>query len=81
MKVKVRYHADPVAVAVTKSFFDYNPYNGMFESEMMSSIDRDLKTVDGCKTIIEDLNGLFAELMQDHNRLIGEYAELKRGCN
>jgi len=78
MTVKVRIHADPLAIAVTKSFFDYDPYNGMFESEMIQDIDHCLKSIDGCKLVLQDMNGLFCELLADHNRLIGEYSNLKR---
>jgi len=78
MKVKVRIRHDELAVKLTESYFDYDPYNGMFESEMVEMIEDNLKTIDGCRFTIEELNNLFCELLEDHKRLIGEYSELKR---
>ena len=79
MKVAVKRHYSPAVKAMTDQFFNWDPYSGMFWEEMADSLEEDYKTLDGCRNIINGLIEFTAEILEDHNDLIGEISELKRG--
>ena len=78
MKVAVKRHYTPAVKAMTDQYFDYDPYNGMFWDEMADSLEKDYKTLDGCRAIIDGFIEMVNEMMADHNTLIKEFSELQR---
>ena len=78
MKVAVKGHYSPAVKAMTDQYFDWDPYNGMFWEEAADSLEKDYRTLEGCRNIIDGNIQIVAELIEDRNDLIKEIAELKR---
>ena len=53
--------AAEIAERAVKAYFDYDPYNGTTEAEAVRGTLEMLKTVDGCRTIIENLLNIIDE--------------------
>lgn len=77
MKVKVRIHADPLAVKLTAQLFELDPYNGLFFEEALKELDAAVKTPDGLRSIIEndiemikELHKVQDDLLDRENKLI-----------
>lgn len=76
MKVKVKIHADSLAVELTKQYFDYDPYNGMLEEELIEQLDGQLKTIAGCKEIISSNMEWINELLEERDAILDENSAL-----
>ena len=56
---------EELAKIITETLFKYNPYNGLFYDEMLALNKSDLKTINGCYSVVCGLCDVINELLEE----------------